>query len=68
MVIKLRMEDIDVMYDEMGKYYPATRDSPAEYPDLHITSIEYKGVDIQPILSDRDIDLVYELLIAELYG
>jgi hypothetical protein len=68
MVIKFRMEDIDVMYDEMGKYYPATMANTAEYPDIYITSIEYKGVDIQPILSDRDIDLVYELLIAELYG
>jgi hypothetical protein len=68
MVIKFRNEDIDVMYDEMGKYCPATRDNPAEYPDLHITSIEYKGVDIEPILSDMDTDWIYELLVAELYG
>ena len=68
MVIKFRNEDIDVMYDEYGKYIPSTNDHPSEYPDLHITSIEYKGVDIQPILSDSDIDLVYELLVTELYG
>lgn len=68
MVIKFRTEEVDVIYNQMGKYYPATRDTPAEYPDINITSIEYKGVDIQPILSDSDIDWIYELIVTELYG
>ena len=35
-------------------------ENPAEYPDIVITAINYKDVDIMPILSEEEIDLIYE--------
>jgi hypothetical protein len=68
MNIKFRGEDIEIIYDEYGQYIAPTRDNPAEYPDVHITEVLYKDVDIMPILRDRDMEEVYELLLDELYA
>jgi len=68
MRLQFRGEDIEVMYDEYGQYIAPTRDNPAEYPDVHITEVLYKDVDIMPILRDRDMEEVYELLLDELYA
>ena len=68
MRLQFRGEDIEVMYDEYGKYIAPTRENPPEYPDVHITEVLYKDVDIMPILVDVDMDLIYELLIDKLYA
>jgi hypothetical protein len=68
MMIQFRGEDIEVVYDEYGQYIAPTRENPAEYPDVNITEVIYKDVDIMPILGDVDIDSIYELLIDKLYA
>jgi hypothetical protein len=68
MRLQFRGEDIEVIYDEYGQYIAPTRDNPAEYPDVCITEVMYKDVDIMPILGDVDIDSIYELLIDKLYA
>ena len=68
MRLQFRGEEIEVIYDEYGQYIAPTRDNPAEYPDVHITEVLYKDVDIMPILRDRDMEEVYELLLDELYA
>lgn len=60
MIVKYKGEEIDVEYDVICDYIPGTWDSPAENPDIIITSINYKDVDIMPILSEEEIDLIYE--------
>lgn len=67
MKIQFRGEEIEVVYDTYGKYIAPTKENPAEYPDVNITEIYYKGVDIMEILGEVDIDLIYELLIDEIY-
>jgi hypothetical protein len=67
MKIKFRGEEVEVLYYKYGKYIPPTRENPAEYPDIDITKIIYKEVDIGPILSDTDLELIYEILIEKLY-
>lgn len=67
MRLQFRGEEIEVVYDEYGQYTAPTRENPAEYPDVHITEVLYKDVDIMPILGDGDIDWIYELLIDKLY-
>jgi len=68
MNLQFRGEEIEVTYETYGEYMPPTRENPAEYPDVYITEVMYKGVDIMPILGDADIDWIYELLIDKLYG
>lgn len=60
MIVKYRGEKLDIEYDVIGDYRMATYENPAEYPDIIITAINYKDVDIMPILSEEEIDLIYE--------
>lgn len=68
MKLQFRGEEIEVVYETYGEYMPPTRENPAEYPDIFITEILYKGIDINPILGDGDVEEVYELLLEEIYG
>lgn len=68
MKLQFRGEEIEVMYDSYGQYIAPTRVNPAEYPDVFITDVLYKGIDINPILTDVDMEEVYELLIDRLYA
>ena len=49
-----------VNYTISGKYYPATFDSPAEYPDLDITAVVIlaTGQDVTSQLSTRESDRI----------
>lgn len=67
MKLQFRGEEIEVVYDTYGEYIPPTRENPAEYPDIFITEILYKGIDINPILGDGDVEEVYELLLDNIY-
>jgi hypothetical protein len=60
MIVEYNGEQLDVEYDLISPYRMATYDHPAENPDIVITSINYKGVDIMPILNEEQIDLIYE--------
>lgn len=66
--IKYRDEEVEVKYNKIGEYIPATYDSQAEYPDFEIDAVYYKGVDILPILSYEDQEEIDELLTDYLYG
>ena len=67
MTLKYREAEIEVGYTTYGKYIPATRDNPEEYPDHFVETVYYKDVDIFPILSYEDKNEINELLISELY-
>jgi hypothetical protein len=66
--LNYRDVEVEIKYDTYGKYIPATWSDPAEYPDVEIFAVFYKGVDILPILSYEDQDEIYELLNEHLYG
>jgi hypothetical protein len=68
MRLQFRGEDIEVVYDTYGEYMPPTRDNPAEYPDVHITEVLYKDIDIMPIFTESDMNLIYETLVDKLYA
>ena len=44
-----------------GDYYPATLETPAEYPEVEITAIYYKEVDVLELL-EFDLERIYELV------
>jgi hypothetical protein len=67
MEIKYRGETIIIIYEVSGSYVPGTWLDPPEYPDIHISQIEYNGVDILPILGDSDIDYIYELVAQKIH-
>lgn len=66
--LKYKGEEIDVEYDTVGDYVPATYDQPAEWPETIINAVYYNDVDIYSILHHEDLDYVYELLNEYLYG
>ena len=59
--------EVDVEYDATGKYYPETRDEPAEYPEIEVitvTTLDGKCLDFglnqeqeQSIIDDCNNDL-----------
>jgi len=66
--LNYRDVEVEIKYDIYGKYVPSTWCDPAEYPDVEISAVFFKGVDILPILSYEDQDEIYELLNEHLYG
>jgi hypothetical protein len=62
MEVKYRGEKVEVEYDTYGSYSPATYDSPAEYPEFIINAVYYNDVDIMPILTESDLELITEEL------
>jgi len=48
-----------------GKYYPATREQPEEYPEIEIDKIFVEDTDIMPILLETQIEDIYNILIDE---
>jgi hypothetical protein len=65
--LKYRFENIEVQYNTYGHYSPATHYEPPEYPEHVFEAIYYKEVDILPILSEKDQEEIYELLLDHLY-
>ena len=45
-----RDEEVDVEYNLYGAHIPATYENPEEYPDVIITQVYYKEVDILLLL------------------
>lgn len=48
--------DLDVEFDIVGCYRPATRLDPAEYAEVEITAVSLDGTDITELLADWVID------------
>lgn len=46
--------DLRVYYTLDGKYYPATRETPEEYPDVIVTEVYYDGRNITKALDRMD--------------
>jgi hypothetical protein len=63
-----RDEEVDVEYNLYGAYIPATYENPEEYPDVIITQVYYKEIDILPLLNYEDQEEISENLIEYLYG
>ena len=63
-----RDEEVDVEYNLYGAHIPATYENPEEYPDVIITQVYYKEVDILPLLNYEDQEEISENLIEYLYG
>ena len=53
--------EIEIEYEVSGDYYPATLETPAEYPEVEITAIYYKEVDVLDLL-EFDLEYIYELV------
>jgi len=49
-----------------GKYYPATREQPEEYPEIEIDKIFVEDTDIMPILLETQIEDIYNILIDKI--
>jgi hypothetical protein len=49
-----------------GKYYPATREQPAEYPEITIEKVFAEDTDIMSILLETQMDDIYNLLIEKI--
>ena len=51
---------LDVLFSEKGKYIPATREMPEEFPELTIDHVYYKNTTESPKLSPTEEDDIYE--------
>ena len=61
MYINYNGTEIEIEYEVSGDYYPATLETPAEYPEVEITAIYYKEVDVLELL-EFDLERIYELV------
>lgn len=61
MYINYNGTEIEIEYEVSGDYYPATLETPAEYPEVEITAIYYKDVDVLDLL-EFDLERIYELV------
>lgn len=48
----------DVEYEVTGKYIPATRDDPAEYPEITIISVMLGNTDVTVELESKVMDVL----------
>lgn len=63
-IVKYYGVNLKIDYVIEGKFYPATLESPAEYPEIEIKSIcaEDSEIDLQDILDWRDIKVITDLI------
>lgn len=58
--MELSIDGVDMVaeFSIHGKYYPATRECPAEYPEIEILSVKVidSEIDIFELLSDKQIE------------
>lgn len=56
--------NLKIEYVIEGKFYPATLETPAEYPEIIIQSIcvEDSEIDLQGMLNWRDIEKITDLI------
>lgn len=65
MYINYNGTEIEIEYEVSGDYYPATLETPAEYPEVEITAIYYKDVDVLDLL-EFDLECIYGLVYEKL--
>jgi len=65
--ITLHNVKLDIHYTVDGKYYPETRETPAEYPEatIHKITAEDSDIDIEALLENY-VEEIYEILNKEL--
>lgn len=59
--------DLTIDFELDGKYYPATRETPEEHPELIIKGVYADSVDIMPLLLDVQIEDITDLLMEKGY-
>ena len=64
--VTYRSEVVEVDFRVEGEYIPQTHWQPAEYPEYIIEDVFYNGISILAILSESDLEEIYESLIAKL--
>ena len=60
--------ELEVGYSTYGKYYPATRETPEEFPDLEVKEVYFEDVNIYEILTDEQINEITNKLNEQIYG
>jgi hypothetical protein len=60
--VKYRGIELWLKFNVSGVYYPATLETPEEYPEVEITEILAGDVDIMPLLLEEQENEIYELL------
>jgi hypothetical protein len=58
---------LEIGYTTCGSYYPATRETPEEYPEFIIEEVFFEDVNIYEILTDEQIDEMTNILNEILY-
>lgn len=61
--------EVEIEYRWMGRYYPETREQPAEYPEPEITDVRVVGngqhISILAALDTRTVDILTERVSEE---
>ena len=60
--VKYHGVELVLFYTVDGKFTPATRTNPAEYPEVEILRVMAGDWNIMPILLECQMDDIYELL------
>lgn len=63
-IVEYNSTDLIVSYELDGQYYPETRETPAEYPEIIIKSItvEDSEIDLQELLGWEVVDEIINLI------
>ena len=58
---------LEIGYKTYGSYFPATRETPEEYPDVEVEEVFLNDVDIYEILTDEQLDEITNILTEQIF-
>lgn len=58
---------LEIGYEEHGTHFPATRETPEEFPELEVKEVYFEETDIYEILTDEQIEEITNKLNEQIY-
>lgn len=58
---------LEIGYKTYGRYFPETRESPAEFPDVEIHEVFFEDVNIYEILNEEQLDEITNILTEKIF-
>ena len=58
---------LEIGYKTYGRYYPETRENPAEYPDVEIEEVFFEDVNIYEVLNEEQLDEITNILTEQIF-
>lgn len=62
-----KMLTLEIGYKTYGRYFPATRETPEEYPDVEIEEVFFEDVNIYEMLNEEQLDEITNILTEQIF-